>query len=415
MESNHPPIFTAVSSSARQLFLLLRCIGFSPKADVQITTDGLRFSVEESRAVQGLSFLEKTLFSSYTFNASSIANAPSPDESVSTPGFQINLSALLETLQIFGLSDTTANSSRNPNGGFTSSHVHNAFNTPALAITGGTCRISYPYIGAPLSITISEAGVTTTCDLNSYESPNGAGTDVDESIPLQRDALTLKIIMRSSWIYDAITELASTNPTMLALTASKNNAPLFALEGLGGPFGDSVVDFQPASKGKDVREGKRTRIPVVAETFSVLPAQRSRGSGSGSGRVRQRYQFEHIQKAARAMALASKVCIRCDVQGVLSLQFMIELQDDGVSMGARNSDGSNGGPVNIVNGATSVAGTGISTKVSFVDFRFVPLLDEDDDDDDDTESEDDTFEADTQGGDATADFDADGKSDSGTN
>jgi cell cycle checkpoint protein len=47
------PIFSAVSSSARQLFLLLRCVGFAAKAQVQITKEGLRFTVEESRVMQG--------------------------------------------------------------------------------------------------------------------------------------------------------------------------------------------------------------------------------------------------------------------------------------------------------------------------------------------------------------------------
>lgn len=51
--NGHAPIFSAVSSSARQLYSLLRCIGFAPKAQVQISGDGLRFAVEESRVMQG--------------------------------------------------------------------------------------------------------------------------------------------------------------------------------------------------------------------------------------------------------------------------------------------------------------------------------------------------------------------------
>jgi cell cycle checkpoint protein len=48
-----PPIFRAVSSSARQLFQLLNCIRFAPKAQVQISNEGIRFAVEESRVMQG--------------------------------------------------------------------------------------------------------------------------------------------------------------------------------------------------------------------------------------------------------------------------------------------------------------------------------------------------------------------------
>ncbi len=47
------PLFTAVSSGARPLYLLLRCLGFAPKVQVQITPEGLRFTVEEARVMQG--------------------------------------------------------------------------------------------------------------------------------------------------------------------------------------------------------------------------------------------------------------------------------------------------------------------------------------------------------------------------
>ena len=50
---NAAPIFSAVSGSARQLFQLLRCINFVSKTHVQITKEGLRFTVEESRVMQG--------------------------------------------------------------------------------------------------------------------------------------------------------------------------------------------------------------------------------------------------------------------------------------------------------------------------------------------------------------------------
>lgn len=55
------PLFRAVSSSARQLFLLLNCIRFASKVQVRITTDGIQFAVEESRVMQGTSILYASL------------------------------------------------------------------------------------------------------------------------------------------------------------------------------------------------------------------------------------------------------------------------------------------------------------------------------------------------------------------
>lgn len=48
-------LFSAVSGSARQLFQLLRCINFVSKTHVQITKEGLRFTVEESQVMHGQS------------------------------------------------------------------------------------------------------------------------------------------------------------------------------------------------------------------------------------------------------------------------------------------------------------------------------------------------------------------------
>jgi cell cycle checkpoint protein len=61
MEEEEPPVLTAVSSSARQLFLLLRCIAVSTKAHVTISEEGLKFSVSEGSSMEGM-LASPTLF-----------------------------------------------------------------------------------------------------------------------------------------------------------------------------------------------------------------------------------------------------------------------------------------------------------------------------------------------------------------
>jgi cell cycle checkpoint protein len=344
-----PAAFSAVSTSVRQLYSLLRCIAFAPKAEVQITAAGIRFSVDEARVVQGATMLERNLFSTYTFNPQGDADH--------LPIFEISMPALLETLQIFGISEAGA-ASKNQGGGFSSSYT-NAFTTPSLGL-GGTCRIIYAEVGAPLSITIQEGSVTTTCEINTYE-PQGEFND-GNSIPLDRNALCLKIIMRSTWLYDAIAELSGTNPDSVLFNASERSPPYFCLEGQGGPFGDVVVDYMPDSKSEPTPSLPRSKKqPFVTETFSVAAPPRMHG------RVKQRYKFDLLKKAGKAMALASKVSMRQDLQGVLSMQFMIEL--DTATADQKNREGAYGG----------VPQTNLA-KASFVDFRFVPLLDDEDED-----------------------------------
>lgn len=317
-------LFTAVSGSAKQLFQLLRCIGFASKAQVSISEEGLRFTVEESRAMQGLYssssakrfnaksrlglvFLEKKLFTTYIYSP---PVADEGEEEADDPLFQISLTSLLETLQIFGINDVRDRSyNRDLAYGITGSLSRGgpaaAFENRTLGMTG-MCRLSYGASGDPLCIILEEAGVTTKCELVTYE------PEINHEIPLQRDALALKIIMRSSLLYDAITELSSTSPTRLTIVASPT-APYFALSS-SGPLGSAVVEFN--------------KNPELLETFQVPKKTTSI------------YKHSLIKAASRAMAIASKVSIRGDQNGVLSLQFLIDVDGGGVS---------------------------------FVDFRFVPF------------------------------------------
>jgi cell cycle checkpoint protein len=327
MSQTDLPIFNAVSSSARQLFLLLRCISFSPKAQVQISEEGLRFSVEESSVMEGMVFLEKLLFTSFQFNAppsSPASDTSSSADDASTPTFSISLPSLLETLQIFGLSDTKSNPySRD-------TFASNAFSNQVLGISG-LCRLSYEAPGSPLTIILEESSIRTTCDLVTYE------PSFTSDIPFARDALTLKVIMRASYLFDAIAELSTSNPDRVSLTASQSTFTLSA----SSTIGSAVVDFH-----RDSREPFKS-------TFTA-PATNASDSGIGTGLLEtfiipdssfsQTYKFSHIAATKKALAAATKVSIRADEQGVLSLQFMIENLEGG--------------------------------GVSFVDFRFVPLVSE---------------------------------------
>ena len=160
--------------------------------------------------------------------------------------------------------------------------------------------------------------MTTTCELVTYE------PEYQEDIPLQKDAIAQKIIMRASWLHDAINELSSTSPTRLTIVSSPTT-PYFTLSS-SGPLGSATVEF--------------TNDPKLLETFQVPT------------RTVNTYKYSLIKGASRAMALATKVSIRSDEQGVLSLQFMIEVDGGGIS---------------------------------FVDFRFVPFIPEDGEGDEESE------------------------------
>lgn len=331
------PILDAVSSSTRQLFGLLQCISFAAKAEVAITSNGLRFSVEDSRVIQGLAFLHKSLFTTYNYSPPPPSNEATADvedseradnqaaghtqSSVSLPLFTVPLAAILEILKIVGTADPSRERnyhhdgysvpSANPIDDGHRGGSAAAFDNQILGLAS-TCRFTYEDIGKPLQITLEEGSVKTTCDLSLYE-PD----EFFEDIPFQRDRVCQKIIMRSSALYDAISELSSFAPETLTMLASPY-PPYFGLSS-NGSFGSASVEFDKDS--------------LILSTFQV---------GYRSSNV---YKFSLFKAALKAMSVAAQVSVRRDVQGVLSLQFLIETE-------------------------TSVQ--------SFMDFRFVPLSEESD-------------------------------------
>ncbi|KAK6065144.1 repair protein Rad1/Rec1/Rad17 [Seiridium cupressi] len=309
------PLFRAITSSTRQIYQLLKCISFTTKVHVQITQDGIRFAADHSRVMQGVAFLDKALFTKYTLSL--------PDnEDAALPQFQINLAAFLEALQIFGAADVAAKQAKadaEPYRSNLRNYRPDAFNHQTLGMQG-TCSFLYEEDGSPLSIIMEETGVKTQCNMITYT------PDQPDDIPFDRDDLTFKIIMQARWLLDGLSELAPMSPTRVNITASPN-APYLSLTS-SGSLGSASVDF---SGGRD-----------LLETFSVRE------------KWVQGFKFDLIKSASEAMRIASKVSFRGDGQGVLSLQFMVEVE---------------GG------------------AVSFLDFRFVPYADNSMEDDEDTGSD----------------------------
>lgn len=281
-------------------------------------------------------FVDRALFTSYIY-------VPLRDPSDATgedhPVFQINLDALIETLNILTLADLPVPKQSATTEAYAAHRLNrhagmNAFSSTALGMNGN-CTLTYASEGSPLSINMSDAGVTTTCDLTTY-SP-----ETLEEIPFSREAIALKTIMPSSCLLDAISELSSLNPAHVTISALPDSSAGKKLSLLAvGALGSATVDFatDPAFD-----------TPTL-ETFQC-PAKTSAS-----------FRFALIKSAQRAMATSSKVSLRLDEDGVLSMQYLVQLERYGRNEG-----------------------------VAFVDFRVVPLVegeaDEEGDDSAETDDE----------------------------
>lgn len=325
-----PPIFRAVASSTRPLYQLLKAIHFTNKVHVDITENGLRFAADHARVMQGgcsccvasrgrqapisvltslptrakqigVAHWNKSLFTTYTTN---LPQAPAEDaeedDEPPPPTFQISLPALLETLQIFGAADAAARQAKadaDPYRSNLRNYRSDAFSNQTLGMSG-TCSLSYAREGEPFRVVLDEAGVSTTCSLTTYV------PEAPDDIPFDVADLSFKVITQARWLLDALAELAPAAPEKLTITASRR-APYLRLASSGGPLGSGAVDF---ASGRD-----------LLETFAVRR------------RWAQTFKFDMVRSATEAMRIASKVSLRGDAQGVLSMQFMVEVEGAGPS------------------------------------------------------------------------------------
>lgn len=156
---------------------------------------------------------------------------------------------------------------------------------------GGTLRLTYKEYGSPLTLIIEENGVVTTCSLTTYEPDDLA------ELELEIEPIPDKIIMRSEWLSDALSELESHGGDVLSIRQSPAR-PWFRLS-VKGLLGSAQMDY-PNDRS-------------VLETFNCRAD------------VKNSYKFSMIKTCFKAMAASEKVSIRTDEIGTLAIQFMISV------------------------------------------------------------------------------------------
>ncbi|KAF7768069.1 hypothetical protein Agabi119p4_7312 [Agaricus bisporus var. burnettii] len=326
MSEQRAPVLTASMHDLRYFSALLRGINFTNRATVTVTRQGLTVKVEEARTVTGTAFVFSDVFDEYVYhseNSDAEGQAQSSQTELDIIAFEVSLNTLIDCLNIFGtagLATSTGGSSnrrwKRPGEGsdHESGDDHDAraranriepFVGASEKHTG--MRMTYAGSGYPLTLLIAEDanGPTTTCEIATYEPEPSLDFDFDNS------RMVLKIILKSSWFRDALSEL---DPSYDKLTFISNppdavdeattgrqrrrngTKPILRIKA-GGNFGSTEMDYP---NDRD-----------VLETFECTRS------------ISFSYRFSHIAKALRALQSSTKTSLRIDDEGLLSLQFMM--------------------------------------------------------------------------------------------
>ncbi|KAJ7184396.1 Rad1/Rec1/Rad17 [Mycena filopes] len=349
-----PPVLKASVHDVRYFAALLRGVNFVNRATVTITKTGFVVVVEEARALLATAYIFADIFDEYTYNSESPHTAP-PNSQDSEPheeeednsAFEVPLNTLIECLNIFGTAGASGSAGGAGAGagagnykkwkragedsdgdgddgdarGRRSSHgggggggggnrsIDQYFGNAADKGTG--MRMTYAGSGFPLTLLIAEdaAGPTTTCEITTYEA------EPNLQLPFEPERMVLKIILKSSWLRDALSELDPScdkltfigNPPPETANANANGrqrqqpraataTPMLRIQA-AGTFGSTEMDYPD---DRDVLETFECTRPV---TFS--------------------YRFGHISRTLRALQSSTKTSLRIDDEGLLSLQFLM--------------------------------------------------------------------------------------------
>lgn len=275
---------------------MIRALGLvNGTSTMTISDQGIKISVDTlSHACQGHVFLTTALFSSYKFA-----------EPEGYAAFGVNLPALTQCLQMFAKDDAASTG---------------AGDEPGILSSTSVCTLTYAGPGSPLVMSFREGrNMTTTCEFTTYETDDGEDDDYAENdgIRLAVDDIVQKIIIRGDIMHDAFSELDGIGTSVLTVRASSKIEPHFQLVSHGA-LGSTDLVFPNEKR--------------VLESFVVVPPSseahhRPRSSAYHDEPnivISNNYSFDLIKMAKEAVALASKVSLRCDSKGVMSLQSLCE-------------------------------------------------------------------------------------------
>lgn len=205
-------VFVATLDNARNLSNILKAIAFKDHAIFNVTPNGLKVTVEDSKCMQANAFIQAEIFQEFTIR----------DDLV---GFQVNLTVLLDCLNIFGGSTV-----------------------PGVSTALRMCYVGYGY---PLTLFLEEGGVVTVCKINTQEP--------DEPIDFEfcSSNVTNKVILTSESLKEAFSELDMTSE-VLQITMSPSQ-PYFRLSTFGNS-GNAHYDYPKDSDMTELFQCTKTQI-----------------------------------------------------------------------------------------------------------------------------------------------------------
>ncbi|XP_035900056.1 uncharacterized protein LOC118506691 [Anopheles stephensi] len=260
--------FQAVLNNFSMLYNVMKAVNFVDNAIVQLSNDGMKVIVEDAKSIQASAYITRACFSDYKL---AIANPPpSTGANDSQPfiAFGLNLKVFTDCLSMFTSGD---------------------YDSSLKMIQKGT--------GAPLIVILEQHGedsLITECSVRTMEPFDCMELDFEDE-----QQIVSKINVKGAEFFQLLSEMDRNCEEIEVVIAP--DAPHLVFRSYGELHSETSVEISNTSD--------------MLITFSCTEASRNR------------YKFHHFRLAMRTLALASKVALRTNGEGLLGLQVMIENSD----------------------------------------------------------------------------------------
>uniref|UniRef100_A0A182PMW8 Checkpoint protein n=1 Tax=Anopheles epiroticus TaxID=199890 RepID=A0A182PMW8_9DIPT len=264
--------FQAVLNNFAMLYNVMKAVNFVDNAIVQLSNDGIKVIVEDAKSIQASSYITRACFSEFKL---AIAKSASTEDSPNNPtatlpfiSFGLNLKVFTDCLSMFTSGD---------------------YDSSLKLIQKGT--------GAPLIVILEQHGedsLITECSVRTMDPFDCMELDFEDE-----QQIVSKLNVKGTEFFQLLSEM-DRNCDEIEVVISQD-APHLMFHSFGELHSETSVEI--------------TNTSDMLITFNCTDASRNR------------YKFHHFRLAMRTLALASKVALRTNSEGLLGLQVMIENND----------------------------------------------------------------------------------------
>ncbi|XP_058822195.1 cell cycle checkpoint protein RAD1 [Topomyia yanbarensis] len=260
--------FSAILNNYVTFYNVAKAINFVDVATVQLTNDGMKVVVEDAKSVQATAYVMRNCFSEYKLAhvKRKLGPADVTDDDEPSTSFGLNLKAFTDCLSMFLESEYDSHMKM----------VHKGDGAPLVAI-----------------LEQGEDYLITECSVKTMESPEVMDFDFD------KDNVCSQVTVNGALFFALLSELDRNCDEIEVLLSP--DSPSFKLSTFGELHSESNIE--------------------ITDDSEMLISFQSTETTS------HRYKFSHFKLVMGTLALASKVSLRTNKDGLLGMQVMIEISD----------------------------------------------------------------------------------------